>query len=139
MMQTDFKIKCKRCGKLAVPEQFVLDPYFNMVVCPFCVKERKTKSYEEQNKGQVAPQTNMAIKPQVTNPNEKPMDWDKDDEYLEKVQKQKEDSKPVLKKIGGSKVRYPCTRCRFVFIYDEDRNYPVKCPYCGTPVNYMKF
>ncbi len=34
-------VKCRKCGRLADPEKFVLDHFHKMVVCPSCVRERK--------------------------------------------------------------------------------------------------
>lgn len=37
------KVKCRRCGREAGSNEFVLDPVYKMMVCPACTKERKNK------------------------------------------------------------------------------------------------
>ncbi len=39
----DIKVKCRRCSKIARPNELVLDPDYKMMVCPLCVKEKKNK------------------------------------------------------------------------------------------------
>ena len=41
MVGEGIKVTCKQCGKQANANEFVLDYYYKMMVCPNCVKERR--------------------------------------------------------------------------------------------------
>jgi DNA-directed RNA polymerase subunit RPC12/RpoP len=120
----DIKVTCKRCNRQAKAGEFVLDPYYRMMVCPTCVKERRGK-------------TDIKPKGQETKPAEppKPAGWDSDDDALEKMAKQKSaKAAPAVERIDADRIRYTCSRCKFRFVYQISRKAPSTCPYCGTPV-----
>ncbi len=128
------KVNCKRCGRPAVSTEFVLDPIYGMLVCPTCIKERKSgvaKAEIQQNKNKQQEQANV----QAAAKN-KPAGWDKEDDFLERSYKNKQDSTKAatVEKIDDQRVKYRCTKCQFKFTYDFIRKYPGTCPYCQTPV-----
>jgi DNA-directed RNA polymerase subunit RPC12/RpoP len=80
------EIKCRRCGKTSKAEDFVLDYVYKMAVCLSCIKERKnndSKTLKQSFKESEAPHVE-APKPIH------PPGWDAEDEYLEKLERQKQ-------------------------------------------------
>lgn len=125
MNSDEVKAVCRNCGKPGPAEKFVLDYKLKIMVCPTCIADMKKK----------------AVKPVVSEEKKlsstKPKDWDADDEYLAKLNKKKpgEVPKPVFTKIDDFKIKYPCSKCKYVFVYNLEKNHPRVCPYCRTPVS----
>jgi DNA-directed RNA polymerase subunit RPC12/RpoP len=123
-MFMDVKVKCRRCGKEVRPEEMVLDYVYRMMVCPSCVKERKTG---EQVKKELKQQGIIKEKP-------KPAGWDAEDDYLERVQQEREKSTIKVQKVDSDHVKYQCVKCKYSFLYNVTRKTPAVCPYCSTPI-----
>jgi predicted Zn-ribbon and HTH transcriptional regulator len=114
--------KCRKCGRTADSRTFILDPVEKMMICPQCVGDRKAKSFSQQMK------TGM-LKPSAAAAPSKPRDWDSEDEYLNRVFKQKEEM-PNFREVETGRLQ--CSKCKYVFKYMKDINKPKDCPYCGT-------
>ncbi len=79
------EIKCRRCGKTAKAEDFALDYVYKMAVCPSCIKERKA------NDSKTIKQSVKEAETQTEAPKKiHPPGWDAEDEYLEKLARQKQ-------------------------------------------------
>jgi DNA-directed RNA polymerase subunit RPC12/RpoP len=118
MINNSVKITCKRCGRPANSDEFILDHIYGQLVCPACIKDRKTKRpVQEQAKEMPKPQ--------------KPKGWDNEDEALERIS-----IKPAseTQRIDDQKIHYACTKCKYKFVYHVDKKYPNTCPYCGSMV-----
>ena len=122
----DFKVKCKRCGRMAKPEEYVLDNVYRMMVCPACVKERKT---EEQAELKAQPRAEEK---------KKPVGWDAEDEYLEKAHREKMSRTVAVEKVDSERVKYRCLRCKYEFLFNIVRRTPANCPYCGEQIHRMR-
>ena len=119
---------CKRCGKKDDSTTFILDPVFKMMVCRDCVKDRKEKENMSKEKQE-------ALKIQA----QKPAGWDSDDEYIEKKYGRKKADEPEVQRINNTKVSYTCQKCKYKFVYDEERETPKICPYCGKSVSKYRY
>lgn len=121
---------CKKCGRSANSEEFVLDPIYKMVVCPLCIKDQK----KTRGKTQID-QAIEHTKQQKKEIQQKPAGWDQTDEYLEKVAFQKSSGPKIqYERISEEKIKCVCPKCSYKFIRDIIKKYPASCPYCGTPV-----
>jgi DNA-directed RNA polymerase subunit RPC12/RpoP len=127
MFTNSIEAVCKRCGKKAPVEQFVLDKDYKMVVCPICVKEKKLKEEAKINE-----------EAKIVEVTDKPAGWDKDDEYLEKAHNLREKMRPQFEKMDSERIRYICQKCRYKFVYNILKESPHMCPYCGTAVSGIK-
>ncbi|MFH1439566.1 MAG: hypothetical protein ABIG89_03305 [Candidatus Woesearchaeota archaeon] len=134
MSDTGIKAVCKKCSKKALATEFILDPVYKMMVCPLCVKERK-------NKENIARTKAVEEKEKTTKKEIKPHGWDQEDEYLEKIHKQKEKEKikVEIQRIDREKIRYTCPKCKYTFIYNEIKKQPSRCPYCTSTIFTFKF
>ena len=125
MMNSSVKAVCKHCGKQADANSFILDVEYKMMVCPQCVKDRKSpkaqKKEEESQKLAKAP------------------GWDKEDEYLEKMHSVKANQKVTVQKIDEEYVKYQCPHCKYAFKYSIVRQKPGNCPYCSSSIERMQF
>ncbi len=119
------KAKCKRCGRQEDAATFVLDSVYKIMVCRDCVKERKEKENMAKEKEEA-----LKIEEQ------KPAGWDSDDEYIEKKYSIKKADEPQIQRINSTKVKYTCQKCGYTFVYDEEREAPKICPYCGKSVSF---
>ncbi|MFH1505592.1 MAG: hypothetical protein ABIE94_01230 [archaeon] len=128
----EIRVPCKRCGKLASANNYVLDPDYKLMVCPQCVKEKKEK---ERVRTELAKQKEEKGKEKIK---DKPAGWDIEDEYLEKLYKKRDEIKVDIKKIDADKVRYTCPKCKYVFVYNKATNFPSLCPYCKTRIFTFK-
>lgn len=124
MDNKDIKVKCKRCGRSANADEFVLDPDFKMMVCPFCIKDKRMKHevYVELEKEK-----------------EKKNVVDKEDEHLERAYKAKLKQTVKVERIDDEKVKYKCPKCGYSFIYNPARNIPARCSYCGSDVSKIRY
>ena len=124
------KVICKKCGRRAMSNEFALDHVYRMMVCPLCVKERKTsemvhaevKKMEEDRKKQKAQEK------------EKPAGWDAEDDYLERMHKMKMKTSVKVERVDDSRVKYQCPKCKYNFIYDRAARRPQACPYCSSEI-----
>ncbi len=130
-LQQGVKAKCRRCNNEALASEFRMHYDYKMMVCPNCFKGDKNKPAVE----------NKVIFPGAsTKPKEelvpKAPGWDKEDEYLERYQRQrKEKDLAAFKKIPGtSQVMYTCVGCKYLFKYDPFRKMPQACPYCDAVI-----
>lgn len=115
-------IKCKRCNRPAKSTEFVLDNVYRMMVCPACVKERRSGIKNTKDSAK-------EVKKEI-----KPAGWDNDDLYLEKAYQEKmkkQESKPKIERLPNGKMRYTCTYCNYRFTIDDKER--ASCPYCGNP------
>lgn len=119
------KAKCKRCGKHDDSTTFVLDPVYKIMVCRDCVKERKEKENMAKEKEEA-----LKLEPQ------KPAGWDSDDEYIAKKYSMKKADEPQVQRINSTKIKYTCQKCKYAFVYDEERETPRICHYCGKSVSF---
>lgn len=141
------KAVCKKCGRSAPAESFVLDHLCGMLVCPDCLKEQKFQSKTSSSAvskiasdifmgTKTRPATNTATPP-LQKPVEKverPAGWDSEDDYLERMHKQRDKLKVNFDRLDESRVRYVCTKCGYKFVYHTGKRYPSACPNCGTHV-----
>lgn len=126
---SEIKAICKRCKRSAPSEKFVLDTDYRMMVCPYCILEKRDKKMQAG-----AAQQKQEI---VRN---KPAGWDSDDDYLEKAAEQKKASSGVIfERIDAEKIKSKCPKCKYGFIYNTAKKFPSSCPYCGTPLPTTKF
>ena len=128
-MDDNLRIQCGACKRFAPASQFKLHYKFKKVVCPSCFSGR---TEQEERKKVAAPE---AAQPK------KPAGWDKEDEYLEKMIRIKQQSTPQAKieKIPGSNlVKLGCFKCAYKFRYDPIRKMPQYCPYCNIEVPNLK-
>lgn len=141
------KAVCKKCGRSAPAESFVLDNLCGMLVCPDCLKEQKFQS--KTSNSVVSKMTSDILmgtktKPApsaATQPVQKPVEavkrptgWDSEDDYLERVHKQRDKLKVNFERLDESRIRYVCTKCGYKFVYHTEKKYPSACPNCGTRV-----
>ncbi len=136
---------CKRCGRNAPADSFVLDHLLGMLVCADCVKEQKSKvskaavmkatSDVMNAKSKTALTAAQPVqKPVQEEVKERPAGWDSEDEYLERAHKQRQKLNVNFERLDDSRVRYTCTKCQFRFIYHISKKYPSMCPNCGASV-----
>jgi hypothetical protein len=108
-------VTCKRCQNKAYAKDFVLDPYYGLIVCPHCVKERRQrhdirKELAERRSKQQPPAEKKQMSAPKSSLNSTP-----------------EKTKIIIK----------CHKCRYEFPYDEEDKIPNLCPFCGAEVlNY---
>ncbi len=125
MMNSSVKAVCKHCGKQADADSFILDVEYKMMVCPQCVKERKSPKAEKKE----AESVKVAKAP----------GWDKEDDYLEKMHSVKAKQKVTVEKIDEEYVKYQCPHCKYTFKYSVIRQKPGNCPYCSSSIERMQF
>lgn len=129
----DVKVKCRRCNGVVKAGDLILDHGYKMMVCPNCIKERKTKEREKLTDNFNENKENIRIEKEI-----KPPGWDQEDEYLEKAFKAKMSQMATAEKIDEEKVRYVCKKCNYKFIYNIMKQYPQRCPFCGADVSKFK-
>lgn len=112
-------VSCRKCSKKFPSNEFILDPVYRMMVCRNCSRERIAKDSPE-------------AKARIEEQNKKPAGWDNDDESAAKQFQRKQAEQPVYKKVAPDKVKVICPKCRFAFIFNTDKRYPLNCPQCGT-------
>ncbi len=140
MMGDEIKVKCKRCQRLAKAEDFVLDPVYEMIVCPECIRERRNrdrvqaelKAQKDEKQKEKAAADAKAAKEQ------KPAGWDMEDEYLEKAFRSKQKSTVAVQPVSDTKVKYKCPKCGYQFDYDTEKRRPARCPYCSSEIYKFK-
>jgi DNA-directed RNA polymerase subunit RPC12/RpoP len=110
---------------MAKPSEYVLDPFYRMMVCPACVKDRRMRENVHKEVDSLK--------------KEKPAGFDKEDEYLERTYKEKMKQTVVVEKFSENKVKYKCPKCSYEFLYDTIRKTPGRCPYCATDILRMRF
>lgn len=130
-MMNSIKVPCKHCGKLNDANSFILDLEYKMMVCPQCVKERKTPKAEKKEADEKAEMKSMKIP--------KAPGWDAEDEYLEKMHSLKAKQKVTVEKIDEEYVKYQCPHCKYTFKYSVLRQKPGSCPYCSASIERMQF
>ena len=113
----DVLVNCKQCGKKYPSNEFVLDPVYKMMVCRNCHRARIGKD---------SPQAKA--KPEE----KRPAGWDADDESAAKQFQKKQAEKPNFQRVAPDKVKVVCPRCRFSYVFNEEKRYPLNCPQCGT-------
>ena len=116
-MRGDVKVTCKRCGRSVNAEQFTLDPVYKMIVCPFCVQERKFKK-DTKGEDHLAQPIPAGIKVTGAKGSSKPGDWDNEDDYLEKLYRRRKEEMGNIQKIDDSRIKYTCAKCKFKFSYN---------------------
>ena len=127
MRNNEIKAKCRKCGREVPTSEFILDPVYGMMVCASCSKERRSKSSLAAG----ARAAGASVEKQ------KPADWDKEDDYLEKAHSQKMQNTQQVQSIGDGKVKYACHKCKYEFVYNAEKNTPSRCPFCNAEI--MKF
>jgi DNA-directed RNA polymerase subunit RPC12/RpoP len=131
-MLTPVKVKCKKCGRDAKSDEFILDPVYKMMVCKDCVKDRRmAESSASKQKAQEA-----RAQAQAQEKKSMPAGWDSEDAEIERAFKAKQSQAPVVEKISDEKIKYTCTKCKYQFIFNTIEKRPPRCPYCATPVKY---
>lgn len=131
MNSNSIMVKCRRCGKNASSSDFILDPVYGLMVCPNCVKERKSKDIQKTKPAHIPKDERIPIM------KARPLGWDAEDEYLEQHFRQKQNN-IALSKVStqtyGDKVNYKCFKCKYVFVYNKAKQYPNLCPNCGSRI-----
>jgi len=133
-MMNSISVKCRRCGKNAPASDFVLDPVYRLMVCPNCVKERKSNMQKSQG-AQI--KKTEEVKPEIKIVNNRPPGWDAEDDYLENIHAQRKfELKQTQKSMQqvGDKLSYKCYKCKHTFIYNISKRYPNLCPNCGSAI-----
>ena len=127
-MDDHLRIQCGACKGFAPASQFKLHYKFKKVVCPSCASG---KTEQEERKKATA-----KAEPAIP----KPAGWDKEDEYLERMARIKEnDFKLKVEKIPGTTlVKFSCQKCSYPFKYDPYRKMPKACPYCDADIPNLK-
>lgn len=116
------EVKCRKCGRSAPADSFVLDHVYRMVVCPNCAKDRKRQESIHKEVGEMKKDAKQ-----------KPKDWDDEDAMLEKMHKPA--PQPVhVEPIDSENVRIKCPKCSYTFKFNKVRMVPRSCPYCNTPI-----
>ncbi|MBU0535760.1 MAG: hypothetical protein KKE20_02255 [Nanoarchaeota archaeon] len=124
------KAVCRRCNRRAKVSEFVLDHVYKMMVCDYCVKERKN---HDMIHSQLKTQKDAKLKEKEA-AKEKPAGWDQDDEYLEKMHKQKMKKMAIIENVTGDRTRYKCPKCSYSFTHGTYSKTPLRCPYCDTQI-----
>jgi DNA-directed RNA polymerase subunit RPC12/RpoP len=127
------KVACRKCGKQVNSTELVLDGVYKMMVCPNCVKERKTQEAKKASAPEVEDE-DLKIEAQQ----KKPVGWDAEDELLNRAAAEKERQTVKVEKLDGSRVKYSCPKCKYTFVYDTIRRFPSTCPYCSTTIFRFK-
>ncbi|MDP2907027.1 MAG: hypothetical protein Q8O03_03740 [Nanoarchaeota archaeon] len=145
MMTKQPTAKCKKCGQSVSANSLILDNLYGMLVCPGCLKEKRSLGSKEAvlkatadalagMKTRPAP-SKIAVQPPVpAEVKERPVGWDSEDDYLERMHKQRDKLKVNFDRLDESRIRYVCTKCGFKFVYHTGKRYPSACPNCGTHV-----
>ncbi len=129
------KAKCRNCGRDADANEFVLDSAFRMVVCPNCVKERKSKAMAADMQRKSAAEQAQSQKEASSG---KPHDWDSDDEYLERASKTRNPNAVKAVRVDDERVKFKCPKCSYEIIYNTVKRIPARCPYCSMNISGMK-
>ncbi|MFH1395910.1 MAG: hypothetical protein ABIG93_00785 [archaeon] len=112
------KAKCPKCNQDVDANGFQLDYKAGKMVCQNCFNNR-----------------NKPVKEITTKPKgpEKPAGWDKEDELLEQLAKERRsEMQGIIEKVPGSmQVNLTCPNCRYRFKYNPLEKRPKYCPYCG--------
>jgi DNA-directed RNA polymerase subunit RPC12/RpoP len=131
MIVKQIKSKCKRCGREADSSLFILDPVFKMMVCPECVKERKTQQFSiAKNKAKAE---NLVKQEEPKPKKEKPAGWDVEDVEAEMAFKKKQAQQTKVEAVGPDKLKYTCPKCKYEFVTNTGKK-PARCGYCGHPL-----
>ncbi|PIN81356.1 hypothetical protein COV13_01415 [Candidatus Woesearchaeota archaeon CG10_big_fil_rev_8_21_14_0_10_32_9] len=136
-MVIETRVKCRRCGRDAPASEFTVDYVYKMAVCANCVRERKASSNSSNHPVKNSPLSKSIMSEPKQNAVKQSVavDWDEDDEFLEKTAGKKVVSEGVkVVKLDSGKLLYPCPKCKYKFKYDAERNNPNKCPFCATLV-----
>ncbi|MFH0978823.1 MAG: hypothetical protein V1837_05980 [Candidatus Woesearchaeota archaeon] len=121
------RVKCRVCGKQVRTDELVLDPVYRKMVCQNCVNDRKQR---EQVHAEVKAQSQAA----KDTKKDSPAGWDREDEYLQRIHKQKMDDLVRVQWIDKNTVKYICQKCAYQFKINVEKNMPSNCPYCSTAV-----
>jgi hypothetical protein len=135
MFHNDIKARCKNCGREAPAVEFILDPYFGMMVCQKCFKDRRGKDIVSDIKKKA--NGDLVVTEKKQGP-PKPPGWDEEDEYLEKMARMKQQTTVPVKMVGEDKVLYKCKKCSYEFKYDIIKKVPGRCPYCCADIEKMR-
>lgn len=157
-MIDEIKIKCRKCQRTALADDFVLDHDYKMMICPACVSEKRSAGKKKQTvektqlddsmdlneAAQVSPVQSIKPlpRPQFSAPAEKKQEYIEISSKANNISaKQAQASSPQRMEPSrqaetpmGSKVKISCSKCNYRFSYDTERRYPSKCPYCGASV-----
>jgi hypothetical protein len=126
-------VTCKRCGMQAHADEFVLDPIYKMLVCPNCVKERRSQSMMKKPEPKPEEVQTSDVKAKIPGKT-KPRDWDAEDEFLERANKDKKRATGNIETIDAEKLRYTCPHCNFKFVYNKITKHPRQCPFCCAEI-----
>ncbi|MBI5389366.1 hypothetical protein HZB01_03235 [Candidatus Woesearchaeota archaeon] len=126
-------VNCKQCGRPSPSTDFVLDPYYGMMVCAACVKARKQQASITQSREKAkADAAAHALQEQQKG---KPAGWDAEDEYLEKMGRfRKTETAPTGETQGKEKLNKTCHKCQYAYVYNTVTRFPRSCPYCGAQI-----
>lgn len=133
-MASDLKIKCKKCSREDYSQNFVLDPDFKMVVCSFCVKDKKSK----KNQAELDALKAEEEKKRQEELSKRPPGWDEEDEYLERAYAKKQKDTVKVETLSDGKVKYKCPFCNYQFVYDPVLKKPGVCPYCSAGISKFR-
>jgi hypothetical protein len=129
-MMMPIKVKCKKCGKDAKSDEFILDPVYKMMVCRECVKERKMNELQAKKDTQSA----QRVAQQEQQKKQMPAGWDSEDAEIERKYREKQSQVSSIERIDDDRVKYTCKKCKYSFTYYISQKKPGRCSYCGTPV-----
>jgi Zn finger protein HypA/HybF involved in hydrogenase expression len=131
-MALPVRIKCKKCGRDAKSDEFILDPVFKIMVCKECVKERKIGEVEQKK---LAAQEAVRAARHEEQKKSMPAGWDHEDAEIERAYNRKmSDREAFVERIDDDRVKYTCKKCKYSFTYYTSQKRPLRCPYCSTAV-----
>jgi len=126
-MASEIKAKCRACNKEVPSDQFKLHYKLKQMVCPDCYSGRTQQKLEQ-------------VKKLIEKEPPKPVGWDDDDEYLERMShiKKEQDQAQFSKVVGTDQVKCKCFKCKYEFKYDPFRKKPRCCPYCAEDIPKLR-
>ena len=132
VMMKGVKAKCRKCGREAEANEYVLDHFYKMMVCPNCIKERKAKDLAVSMQKSAAEQ---AVKAAASD--QRPVGWDEDDDYLQRASRSKGKNTVRAVRIDGERVKFNCPKCKYEIVYNTVKKIPGRCPYCSLGIAGM--
>jgi len=124
------KVKCKKCGKDAKSDEFILDPIYKMMVCRECVKERRMNDLAASNR---AKQDAKKVEMEAQQKRERPAGWDPSESEIERAYAAKQSQRSKIEQIDSERIKYTCPKCKYEFVINVTKK-SSRCPYCATPI-----
>ncbi|MFH0876097.1 MAG: hypothetical protein V1859_09240 [archaeon] len=130
MKQRGIEVKCRKCGRSASADSFVLDHVFKVMVCPSCVKDRKIK---EQVHSEIKARKEEGMAASAKESEKHAVATTSPSQEKPSFIVQKTEEKIDLDALGSDKVKAACNKCGYKFTYNVVTKTPALCPYCRNP------